>query len=132
MRNINRNILITTVVAAVVLVAFAVDIVPSSESLSQKMEKKELVQAVNFLENDALSMKIDNYVKISISELPQTVKSAVISKYVAYSIEQVFQAGNTVFRLVLKDKQKKLVVYYTADGEYLSQEVLENIQLVKL
>ena len=55
------------------------------------------------------------------TELPQAVKSAVISKYVAYAI-----------KLILKGDRNKLIVYYTADGEYLSQETVKTVQMVAL
>ena len=56
MKNIKRTLWIAIVVGAFTLSAFAVDLVPTSESLLQKVEKKNEVR----------------------TELPQAVKSAVI------------------------------------------------------
>ena len=56
MKNIKRTLWIAIVVGACTLSAFAVDLVPTSESLLQKVEKKNEVR----------------------TELPQAVKSAVI------------------------------------------------------
>lgn len=88
----------------------AVDLVPTSESLLQKVEKKNEVR----------------------TELPQAVKSAVISKYVAYAIEQFSFEENSVYKLILKGDRNKLIVYYTADGEYLRQETVKTVQMVAL
>lgn len=66
------------------------------------------------------------------TELPQAVKSAVISKYVAYAIEQFSFEENSVYKLILKGDRNKLIVYYTADGEYLSQETVKTVQMVAL
>ena len=60
------------------------------------------------------------------------VKSAVISKYVAYAIEQFSFEENSVYKLILKGDRNKLIVYYTADGEYLSQETVKTVQMVAL
>ena len=129
MKNIKRTLWIAIVVGAFTLSAFAVDLVPTSESLLQKVEKKNEVR----------------------TELPQAVKSAVISKYVAYAIEQFSFEENSVYKLILKGDQfiaiafqnqfinrilkgdrNKLIVYYTADGEYLSQETVKTVQMVAL
>ena len=106
MKNIKRTLWIAIVVGAFTLSAFAVD----SESLLQKVEKKNEVR----------------------TELPQAVKSAVISKYVAYAIEQFSFEENSVYKLILKGDRNKLIVYYTADGEYLSQETVKTVQMVAL
>ena len=105
MKNIKRTLWIAIVVGAFTLSAFAVDLVPTSESLLQ------------------------NEVR---TELPQAVKSAVISKYVAYAIEQFSFEENSVYKLILKGDRNKLIVYYTADGEYLSQETVKTVQMVAL
>ena len=110
MKNIKRTLWIAIVVGAFTLSAFAVDLVPTSESLLQKVEKKNEVR----------------------TELPQAVKSAVISKYVAYAIEQFSFEENSVYKLILKGDRNKLIVYYTADGEYLSQETVKTVQMVAL
>ena len=110
MKNIKRTLWTASVVGAFTLSAFAVDLVPTSESLLQKVEKKNEVR----------------------TELPQAVKSAVISKYVAYAIEQFFFEENSVYKLILKGDRNKLIVYYTADGEYLSQETVKTVQMVAL
>ena len=109
MKNIKRTLWIAIVVGAFTLSAFAVDLVPTSESLLQKVEKNEVR-----------------------TELPQAVKSAVISKYVAYAIEQFSFEENSVYKLILKGDRNKLIVYYTADGEYLSQETVKTVQMVAL
>ena len=106
MKNIKRTLWIAIVVGAFTLSAFAVDLVPTSESLLQKVEIR--------------------------TELPQAVKSAVISKYVAYAIEQFSFEENSVYKLILKGDRNKLIVYYTADGEYLSQETVKTVQMVAL
>ena len=110
MKNIKRTLWTAIVVGAFTLSAFSVDLGPTSESLLQKVEKKNEVR----------------------TELPQAVKSAVISKYVAYAIEQFFFEENSVYKLILKGDRNKLIVYYTADGEYLSQETVKTVQMVAL
>lgn len=110
MGNIKRTLWIATVVGAFTLSAFAIDLVPTSASLLRKVEKKNEVW----------------------SDLPQAVKSAVISKYVAYAIEQFSLEDNSVYKLILKSGWNKLIVYYTADGEYLSQETVKTAQMVAL
>lgn len=110
MGNIKRTLWIAIVVGAFALSAFAIDLVPTSASLLREVEKKN-------------EMRID---------LPQAVKSAVISKYVAYAIERFSLEENSVYKLILKSGRNKLIVYYTADGEYLSQEVIKAVQMVAL
>ena len=110
MKNIKRTLWTAIVVGAFTLSAFAVDLVPTSESLLQKVEKKNEVR----------------------TELPQAVKSAVLSKYVAYAIEQFSFEENSVYKLILKGDRNKWIGYYTADGEYLSQETVKTVQMVAL
>ena len=46
--------------------------------------------------------------------------------------EQFSFEENSVYKLILKGDRNKLIVYYTADGEYLSQETVKTVQMVAL
>ena len=46
--------------------------------------------------------------------------------------EMCIRDRNSVYKLILKGDRNKLIVYYTADGEYLSQETVKTVQMVAL
>lgn len=110
MKNLGRHLALASVVV-VLFSAFTIDIVPTSESLARSICKKQGIVG-------------------DVSALPQAIKSAVALKYVAYAIDEAWTESSDRYKLVLKNGKTKLIVYYSADGEYLGQEAVEVAQLV--
>lgn len=120
-----KHILVIVLLGLSVLLAFTVNVVTPSETmvnklLNQNSDKKWIYPAYIIKQG------------VLIENVPQAVKSAVISKYAAYVIHQVYEEENDVYKLVLKNDQLRLIAYYTADGEYLRQEIVKPVQMVKL
>ncbi len=121
-----KNIGIAVVLGIFILSVFLTDIVPTSESIAKDLKINERLN--NHPEISRMSGKENGIV---LSDLPQ-VKSAVISKYIAYSMETISREQESVFRIVLKNESSRLVVYYTEEGEYLRQEAVKPVQMVAL
>lgn len=122
-----KNIGIAVVLGIFILSVFLTDIVPTSESIAKDLKINERLN--NHPEISWMSGKENGIV---LSDLPQVVKSAVISKYIAYSMETISREQESVFRIVLKNESSRLVVYYTEEGEYLRQEAVKPVQMVAL
>ncbi len=122
-----KNIVIAVVLGIFILSVFLTDIVPTSESIAKDLKINERLN--NHPEISRMSGKENGIV---LSDLPQVVKSAVISKYIAYSMETISREQESVFRIVLKNESSRLVVYYTEEGEYLRQEAVKPVQMVAL
>lgn len=122
-----KNIGIAVVLGIFILSVFLTDIVPTSESIAKDLKINERLN--NHPEISRMSEKENGIV---LSDLPQVVKSAVISKYIAYSMETISREQESVFRIVLKNESSRLVVYYTEEGEYLRQEAVKPVQMVAL
>ena len=122
-----KNIGIAVVLGIFILSVFLTDIVPTSESIAKDLKINERLN--NHPEISRMSGKENGIV---LSDLPQVVKSAVISKYIAYSMETISREQESVFRIVLKNESSRLVVYYTEEGDYLRQEAVKPVQMVAL
>lgn len=122
-----KNIGIAVVLGIFILSVFLTDIVPTSESIAKDLKINERLN--NHPEISRMSGKENGIV---LSDLPQVVKSAVISKYIAYSMETISREQESVFQIVLKNESSRLVVYYTEEGEYLRQEAVKPVQMVAL
>lgn len=129
MENRGKNIWGLFALTALTLSVFAMDIVPSSKSMAKELEKRQIrktvVAGANYFAGENVSC-------CSIEDLPQRVKSAVIGKYVAYSIDRIFRESNDVFKIVLKNQYSRLNTYYSGEGEFLKQDVVEPVRMVEL
>lgn len=126
MKNSGKHLMLASVVV-VLFSAFSIDIVPTSESLARSICKKQGIVgdvSVNISLQDTQNIKMD------VSALPQAIKSAVAPKYVAYAIDEAWAESTDRYKLVLKNGKTKLIVYYSADGEFLGQEAVKVAQLV--
>lgn len=132
MKNIKQNIAVALIAGIFTFSAFAVDIVPSSESRAKMIPPKAKVSAVK--QDKVVSYPLKEYFgeEVEIAELPQALKSAVISKFVAFSIEKAFMNEGNTYCLTLKNGTSRRIAYYKEDGEYLKQEAVKEIQLVAL
>lgn len=128
MDNLGKSFLVAIGIGAFVLSAFVIDIVPTSESMARNLTKKDRNTEISSVNT---GIQNQEYAKIGLVDLPQVVKSAVISKYIAYSIEEVFQ-NNEDYKIILKSDMARLIVYYDGVGEYLKQEVVKPVQLVSI
>lgn len=128
MNNLGKSFLVAVGIGAFVLSAFVIDIVPTSESLARSLTKKDRNTEISSVYT---GIQNQEDAKIGLVDLPQVVKSAVISKYIAYSIEEVFQ-HNEEYKIILKSDMARLIVYYDSVGEYLKQEVVKPVQLVSI
>ena len=109
--------------------AFIIDIVPSSETRAKMIPSRTKVVRVA---QERMTSCPARGEKVGIDELPQAVKSAVISRFVAFSIEEAFRGKEDTYCLILKNGTSKRKAYYKEDGEYLKQEAVKEVQLVSL
>ena len=123
----NKGILIGTMMVVFVLTIFAVDVVSPSKSLVKNLEKGKQMPSVKV---DDLMLGNAYYTRMEIADFPQKVKSAVLTKYVAFSIDEVFCEYEDIYKLILKNGNNKLITFYTSEGEYLSQQMIEPRQVV--
>lgn len=128
MNNLGKSLLVAVGIGAIVLSAFVIDIVPTSESMARCLTKKERNTKISSINT---GIHHQEYAEIELVDLPQVVKSAVISKYIAYSIDEVFQ-NNEDYKIILKSDRSRLIVYYDGVGEYLKQELVKPVQLVSI
>ncbi len=133
MKNMGKNMMVAFLAGVFIFSAFSINIESLSATEISKHKTKTgnaAVKSANiglrFLGNiDGRSMEI--------AGIPQKIKSAVISKFVAYSIEDAFLGEDGIYRLVLKNESSRRIAYYAEDGEYLKQEtVKEEMRLVSL
>lgn len=129
MENRGKNIWGLLALMALTLSFFAMDIVPSSESMAKGLEKRQIRKTVV---GGTSYFAGENVICCGIEDLPQRVKSAVIGKYVAYSIDRIFRESNDVFKIVLKNQYSRLITYYSGEGEFLKQDVMEPVRIVEL
>lgn len=132
MKNRGKDILVAAIVGIFILATLSIDIVPSSEAMAKKIVKREAVKNNVFSNNTYFTMGQSTDTKIDLADLPQAVKSAVLEKYVAYSIDEVFCDVDGFYRLVLKNGDTRLMTFYAENGEYLRHEVLKSVKMVAL
>lgn len=132
MKNINKNVWITAALGMFAFSVYAIDIVPTSASVARKMAVRNAsVKPAEAAPADFL--KAYNVpVKMEVSSLPKAVKSAVMTKYVAYAIAEAYRENDGTFRLILKNGDSKIMSYYSESGKYLKQEIMKTVQMVAL
>lgn len=121
MKNIGKSIMTTVCIAILTVCAFVIDIVPTSATILKR-------HAIEAERRPALG----TYAETGVNSLPLGIKSAVISKYIAYCIHHVSADENGVYKITLKNEHSGLRVYYDKDGEFLKQEQLKPVQVVAL
>lgn len=133
MKNIGKSALIVAVVGAITFSAYAINIVSTSESKAKCLEVKKVRQdtleptgVVSFV------LGCETYEPVGINELPQEIRSEVASRYVAYAVSKVYRDHENSYKIVLRNKHSKMIAFYSADGEYLKQEIVKPVQVVAL
>lgn len=132
MNAVKKNIIIAVVAGVFIFSAFAAEIAPASGPKAPVSEKKVPAVGWNHEKNKPFRLEDTDCKKVEVTGLPQVIKSAVLSKFVAYSIEDAYQGIDGVYRLVLKSATSRRIAYYEEDGNYLKQEAVKGIQLVTL
>ena len=64
--------------------------------------------------------------------LPEAVAVAVSEDYEGYVVEQAAKGTDNSYRLLIKNGDRQLMVYYNEDGEFLKEEALDLETLVVL
>lgn len=72
------------------------------------------------------------YTDIDVSEVPEAVAAAVSEDYEGYVVEQAAKGTDNSYRLLIKNGDRRLMVYYNEDGEFLKEEALDLETLVVL
>lgn len=132
MKNLKKNILVILAIVSFLFLSFAIELVPSSAKVLENGIRKNTEQKglqpieTYFMQNG------NTYGRIAIVDIPQAIRSAVLSKYVAYSIDDVFQDKADSYKLILKNGKNKLVVYYSEDGVFLKHEKVKVAEMVAL
>ena len=72
------------------------------------------------------------YTDIDVSEVPEAVAAAVSEDYEGYVVEQAAKGTDNSYRLLIKNGDRQLMVYYNEDGEFLKEEALDLETLVVL
>lgn len=133
MKNTGKSILIGAVAGTILCSAFAFNVVSTSESMARGLEYKEAVKAAQLPEGEVyFALGDDTYTRIEIAALPQALRSAVMTRYVAYSIAEAYKDHDNIYKLVLKNEVGKMITYYNGVGEYLSEETIKPVQMVAL
>lgn len=133
MKNAGKNIMVALLAGIFIFSAFSIDIVSLSATEILKHETKTENAAVKSANIGLRFLGDIEGSDVEIAGIPQKIKSAVISKFVAYSLEGAFLGKDGVYRLVLKNGSSRRIAYYAEDGEYLKQETIkEGMRLVSL
>lgn len=90
---------------------------------------EETVEVVVSLASPSVCEEAE-YRPARLSELPQRVKSLVVTRYAAYCIDEVYKGAGQSYKMVLKNGTAKMVVYYSASGELLKKEVVKTPPIV--
>ena len=133
MKNIGKSALIVAVIGAITFSAYTINIVSTSESKVKGLEMKKNQQ--DTLEPAGVVpfvLGCETYEPIGVSELPQEIRSEVASRYVAYAVSKAYRDHEDSYKIVLRNKHSKMVAFYSADGEYLKQEIVKPVQVVAL
>ncbi len=133
MKNIVKGALVIAVGGAITFSVYTINIVSTSESKIKCLEGKKVQQdtweasgVVPFV------LGCETYEPVSVSELPQEIRSEVASRYVAYAVSKVYRDHENSYKIVLRNKNSKMIAFYNADGEYLKQEIVKPVQVVAL
>ena len=104
MKHIGRNILIAGIVGAVTILAYTLNVVEPTDSKPENMPAKKSMQ--------------------SSIEATGSVPFVLISS--------VFRDHEDNYKVILKSQSSKMIAFYSADGEYLKQEIVKPVQVVAL
>ena len=133
MIHIGRNILIAGIVGAVTILAYTLNVVEPTDSKPENMPaKKSMQSSIEATGSVPFVLGCETYEPVSKEELPQEVRSAIASRYVAYAISSVFRDHEDNYKVILKSQSSKMIAFYSADGEYLKQEIVKPVQVVAL
>lgn len=133
MKNTGKGILIGAIAGTFLFSAFAFNLVSPSESISKGLDYKEVVGSERLPEGEVhFVLGDDTYARIEVSALPQAVRSAAMTRYVAYSITEAFRDHDDIYKLVLKSGNGNMITYYNGVGEHLGQETIKSVQIVAL
>ena len=130
---IGRNILWVVLAGAVILLAYMFNVVEPADSKSEELATKKEAQVMPEAAGVVpFVLGCETYEPVAKEALPQEVRSAIATRYVAYAISNVFKDHEDNYKVVLKNQNSKMIAFYTADGEYLKQEVVKPVQVVAL
>lgn len=124
MKNLLVNILVAATIGGFATLSSAMNLV-SPVSTAQDTVRTDTIK--QYLSQNGL---IDGQVQIE--ELPQVVKSAIATKYAAYAIQEAYKGNDDTYKLILKNADAKLIVYYKAEGAFLKAETVRTEQMVVL
>lgn len=132
MKNLVKSVLVVATVGMFVTSASAIngiavqDVMVQDTVVKKDTVKKDVPETLMLAQNEV------TYTKIETAEVPETLKSAVSTKYAAYSIEEAYKGSDNGYKLVLKNGDAKLTVYYNEAGEFVKEESCEAPQTVVL
>lgn len=134
MKNRRKNIVIAVLVGIAICVAYTLNIVPTSESMGKNLRTEKSVQVAAEIPGGVVLCTLggNTFEPIGADELPQAVRSGVATRYVAYSVKEVLKNKEDIYKLILKSESGKMIAYYSADGEYLKDEVVKPVQVIAL
>lgn len=124
MKNLLVNILVAVTIGGFATLTSAMNLVspvPTAEDTVQADTVKM-----------CLSQNRSVDIQVQIEELPRVVKSAVATKYAAYAIQKAYKGNDDTYKLILKNEDAKLIVYYEAGGAFLKAETVRTEQMVVL
>lgn len=78
------------------------------------------IYAANPTSNHAINVVQDekNYDKIEISELPETVSSAIENDYAGYTVSEAYEGTDGSYKVKLDYNGEETVVFYSEDGTF--------------
>ncbi len=133
MKNIGKSALVVAVVGAITFSAYTIDLVSTSESKAKCLEVKK---ANKDIEEPAgvvpFVLGCETYEPVNVNDLPQEIRSEVAARYVAYAVSKVYRDHEDSYKIVLRNKTSKMIAFYSADGEYLKQEIVKPVQVIAL
>lgn len=124
MNNLMKSTLIVLAVVLFAIPVSAENIVLSPINTPDAIVQQDSIMTeswgrfVRFEQNDVVYTKIDK------SEVPEVVVKAAAAKYAGYTIEVAAKGSDNSFRLIIKDQDDTLVVYFNESGVFLKEEAL--------
>lgn len=118
MKNSVKNMLVIVILGVSGMSASANETIPAViSSLQDTAVQDTMKKEVFFVQNEMV------YNKMERTEIPRSIKSAVISKYAAYALEEAYKGSDNSYKLILKNGERKITVFYNEAGEYMKEEM---------
>lgn len=122
MKSLVKSTLIAATFGLFAIPASATGLIAITPTATQDTVVKDTVQKEVPPSYMCLAQAEETYNKVTTDSLPETVKTAVSTKYAGYTIDEAYKSSENNYKLILKKEEAKVTVYYGETGEFKKEE----------